>query len=612
MNPPVISETIRRSWERCARYSLDAEKLGANAVLHRSALAQRLEEQSRLVSYAQPLMEHLHQSLARTASLIVLTDNQATVLRVIGDPGTLDKAESLALVPGALWNETVMGTNALGLALEEGQAVAVIDDEHFLTRHRFLRGIACPIPLPESNGGILGVLGILSDGDLSIPHVRALVQNAVDLIENRLMETCDKAHCQILIAPSQEALSTPLEGLLVLNEEGKVIALNRRARLFAGNSQGMAIEAALHLSPQEKQRLLKSGSQHPVSLLNLRRQNFWARLKPGSGTAAFPETAAAPVETATSSTNETCPLQALDTGDARLRTAIQRALRVVDRNIALMIQGETGTGKEVFAQACHRSSQRRQGPFVAINCAAIPGPLIEAELFGYTEGAFTGARAQGASGKLREAHGGTLFLDEIGDMPLNLQSVLLRVLETRSVSPLGGGEEIPLDIAIICASHQPLQEKVADGSFRADLYFRLSGMALSIPPLRERSDLPALASRLLAEECGNPPPRISNEALELLRRHNWPGNIRQLRNVLRLAAALIDDQDACLLPEHLPAELSEQCEPLSADQANNSLRASEVRLVKEAVSRCGGNISAAARELGITRTTLYRKLQQEG
>ncbi|RTL56044.1 MAG: sigma-54-dependent Fis family transcriptional regulator [Rhodocyclaceae bacterium] len=607
MNRPIPRESIRRSWERCAQQGLDMADTAMDGGLRRSALNLRLEEKSRLIAYAHPLIEHLHQSLARTSSLIVLTDESATVLRTLGDPGIVARAEEIALFPGAVWSEERMGTNAIGLALNEGQAAAVIEDEHYLLRHRFLRGIACPIPMPDNDGGILGVLGIISDGDLSIPHARALVQNAVDLIETRLVETHPHALCQIRIAPSQEALATPLEGILVVDEEGRVAALNRRARQFSGACHGRAIDEALHLSPQEKQRLLKSAADRPVCLVNTRRQTFWSRL---TQPPAFLIPEAAAVET--SQDDDTAlPLVRLDTGDSRMKAAIQRALRVVDRNIPLMIQGETGSGKEVFAQACHLSSLRSRGPFVAINCAAIPGPLIEAELFGYSEGAFTGARQQGSAGKLREAHGGTLFLDEIGDMPVGLQSVLLRVLETRSVSPLGGGEEIPLDIAIICASHQPLQEKVAEGSFRADLFFRLSGMSLCIPPLRERSDLAALAQRILEQECGGQAPRLTAEALDLLRRHPWPGNIRQLRNVLRLAAAMIDPATPLLRPEHLPAELSEGGTSNGPTTSHHSLRASEVRLVKEAVTRCGGNISAAARELGITRTTLYRKLQQD-
>ncbi|GAB2180482.1 sigma-54-dependent Fis family transcriptional regulator [Denitratisoma sp. agr-D3] len=606
MPPPTTSELIHRSWQRCNQRGQDSRHYPAAAPVDRHKLSRLMEQNDRLVSYAQPLIEHLHQSLARTSSLIVLADGEATILRVIGAQGLMARSITIHLVPGADWREEARGTNALALALIENQAVAVVAEEHYYACQRFLRGVACPIPQPASPGGNIGVLGILGDGDLSIPLGRALIQNAVDLIETRLVKTHPEGCREAGIAHSQEALETPLEGLLMLDRGQKIIAANRRARQFIGMGHGLPLGEALGLSVTEKQLLGKTTESITLEPPPGREEGLWLRLGP-----ALHSPDAEPGHGSNGHPVDGAPLLALDSGDSRMRVTINRAMKVVDRNIPLVIQGETGTGKEVFARACHLSSRRRDGPFVAINCAAIPPPLIEAELFGYSEGAFTGARQQGAPGKLREANGGTLFLDEIGDMPLSLQSVLLRVLETRSVTPLGGGREYPLDIAIICASHHPLQEKVGSGHFRADLFFRLNGITLWLPPLRQRSDLPSLARRILAEEADNQPPSISSDAMDLLRRHDWPGNIRQLRNVLRLAAALIDDQDPCLRPHHLPAEMTDPA-PLPQAQNDVSLRSCEIRLVREAVARCGGNISAAARELGITRTTLYRKLQQEG
>jgi transcriptional regulator of acetoin/glycerol metabolism len=302
-----------------------------------------------------------------------------------------------------------------------------------------------------------------------------------------------------------------------------------------------------------------------------------------------------------------CALDELGNDDPRMAEAIRRARRIAECDIPLLIQGETGSGKEWFAQAFHQSGARRGGPFVAVNCAAIPATLIEAELFGHVDGAFTGARRSGARGKIREANGGMLFLDEIGDMPLALQAVLLRVLETRRVAPLGGDGEEPVDFALVCASHQPLRELVDHGHFRADLFFRLSGMTVSLPPLRERQDFDRVVRRMLAEEAASRGLRIAPAALDLLRRHDWPGNLRQLRNVLRLAVALLGDE-RLLTPEFLPTEILDSGS--RPGHGESGLRAVQNRLVRETVERHGGNISAAARELGITRTTLYRKLAE--
>lgn len=294
--------------------------------------------------------------------------------------------------------------------------------------------------------------------------------------------------------------------------------------------------------------------------------------------------------------------------DPQMAEAIRLARCILSKDIPLMIQGETGSGKEVFAQAFHCSSTRAQAPFVAVNCAAIPANLIEAELFGYVEGAFTGANRQGSPGKLREAHGGTLFLDEIGDMPLALQVVLLRVLETRKVSPLGGGRETPLDIALICASHRPIKALVRQGSFRADLYYRLNGLTIQLPPLRDRTDFAVLCRSIICKLAEKRKLSISPDALRTLAKHSWPGNIRQLYNLLRVAVAMMGEETV-LTTAHLPAEMleEERLQPVR----RRKLRSAEQDIVQAAVARHGGNISAAARELGITRTTLYRKLKQD-
>ncbi|OYU74376.1 MAG: sigma-54-dependent Fis family transcriptional regulator, partial [Burkholderiales bacterium PBB5] len=250
-------------------------------------------------------------------------------------------------------------------------------------------------------------------------------------------------------------------------------------------------------------------------------------------------------------------LAALDIGDPALHQAIQRARRVLDKPIALLIQGESGVGKEVLARALHASGPRRAGPFVAVNCAALPESLIESELFGYQGGAFTGARRDGAPGRVREAQGGTLFLDEIGDMPLAMQARLLRVLQDRAVVPLGGGKPVPVDCALVCATHRNLREAIAAGQFREDLYYRLNGLSLPLPPLRQRSDLPQLVAQMLAEALPQRPVALSTELAAAFAAHRWPGNLRQLANALRTACALLADDEPEIGWPHLPDDLAE-------------------------------------------------------
>jgi transcriptional regulator of acetoin/glycerol metabolism len=326
-------------------------------------------------------------------------------------------------------------------------------------------------------------------------------------------------------------------------------------------------------------------------------------------------------------------LKSLSTGDERLQAAIDKGTRILGRDIPILIQGESGAGKEMFAKAFHNSGPRAAGPFVALNCAAIPETLIESELFGYSGGAFTGARKEGAVGKIQQAHGGTLFLDEIGDMPLSLQARLLRVLQERCVTPLGTNKSIPVDITLVCATHRRLKEEVARGGFREDLYYRLNGLCINLPSLRERSDIDSLIEKLLLEEAGpDRKVRVSRKVMDAFVSYRWPGNIRQLNNVIKVAIALLDDDEEIIETWHLPDDIFEEISeithqvaapslmngsaracvaaPVGASAAGGmgSLEEIEREMIQRTLEAENGNISSAARRLGISRNTLYRKL----
>ena len=281
----------------------------------------------------------------------------------------------------------------------------------------------------------------------------------------------------------------------------------------------------------------------------------------------------------------------------------------------LLLNGETGSGKEAFAKAVHLAGPRAEQAFVALNCAAIPETLIESELFGYRGGSFTGARKEGMRGKLQQADGGTLFLDEIGDMPLALQTRLLRVLEERRVVPLGGEPE-DVDVRLISATHRDLAELVADGRFREDLYYRLNGMVVSLPPLRERSDREELLDYLLAEEARGQRIQLDGEVRQGLLAYRWPGNVRQMRTVLRTLVALCEDGRVGL--RDLPADIRQALAALPpaaaapAPAAGNSLDDAERAALLAALDGQRWHVSRVAEQLGISRNTLYRKLRRHG
>ena len=314
---------------------------------------------------------------------------------------------------------------------------------------------------------------------------------------------------------------------------------------------------------------------------------------------------------------------------------MQKVRRILNRDIPLLVLGETGTGKELLARAVHHESNRARQPFVAVNCASIPETLIEAELFGYEEGAFTGAKRKGANGRIVQANGGTLFLDEIGDMPLSLQARLLRVLQERNVTPLGGHKSIAVDIAVIGATHRNLRQMIEEGRFREDLYYRLNGLVLRLPALRERSDLPVVARRILAAECPQDTPRISEAVMAMFRAYAWPGNIRQLANVLRTAAVMaagepqiteahlsddfVEDARSTVLPAPpavaaphpaaAPVAIAVPAAVPVAPSTARTLEEAEVEMIRRALDEAKGNISEASKRLNISRNTIYRKLR---
>ncbi|PKO51595.1 MAG: sigma-54-dependent Fis family transcriptional regulator [Betaproteobacteria bacterium HGW-Betaproteobacteria-2] len=564
-------------------------------------------------------MESLYSHIANTQSMVILSDADGTIIHALGDQDFMSKAQRVALQPGVSWREDISGTNAIGTALIEKNPIFVMGGEHYFEENAFLNCSASPILDPH--GSVIGVLDLSGDHRQPQEHTMALVRMSALMIENRLFNAGFATDITIRFHTRPEFIGTLWEGIAVFSPDGKLLAINRTGAFQLGLDEqkisGIEFDSLFEASLVRFLDVARRSLSSKSMLVLKNGLRLHAKADPGMHTLATAISMPSNGQDRYQPTVDQLqaaetPLDRLDTGDSMLRKTLVRARKALGHDIPVLIEGETGTGKELLAKAIHESGQRKQGAFVAINCASIPEGLIESELFGHEEGAFTGARRRGAVGRIQQAHGGTLFLDEVGEMPLALQARLLRVIQEREIVPLGSNKRIEVDISIIAATNQRLRTRVQQGEFREDLYYRLNGLRLTLPPLRERSDLQALIQRILEENLGRTDIVIQPEVLNLLQRHPWRGNVRQLFNVLRSALVFMEDHELGI--QHLPEDFFEELDDGSpvpqiaaAELAEASLSETEAALIRQALAAHQGNMTAAARQLGISRATIYRK-----
>ena len=607
----LVDERLARSWQRSLDSGLlPTGRLGNLDNLEHQALRQLRGHHQELLAHSRPVMEYLFEQVRDSQSVVVLASPCGTRVDTCGDAYFLGQAERVALTSGASWHEKQRGTNAIGTALAEMAPVEVHGAEHFLERNGFLTCAAAPIL--SATGQILGILDISSEHSRGNPHTLGLVSTAAHMIENRLLVSGSQRHVRLHLHTHPEGIGTVAEGIALVSEDGWVVGGNRSAlallRISVAQLGSISLDQILNVGLQE---LLARHHRRPDAPLSLRRHD-------GAPLFGLPVPDKRTVRTLPPSAPTRPPedaLAQLDTGDARWRTAGAKTRRFLGKPIALLIQGESGVGKEWFARSAHQSGPRRDGPFIAINCAAMPESLIESELFGYSPGAFTGGRREGRLGLLREAHGGTLFLDEIGDMPLTLQTRLLRVLQERQVVPLGSAQPVAVDFALICASNRKLREEAEQGRFRTDLYYRINGLAVELPPLRERTDFEALSQRMLQDIEPARHLRLDPSLMAALEKYRWPGNLRQCASVLRTACAMLDAHEEMVEWHHLSDDFLEELQsadrfstPSTTERPPQNLDELSQSAIQQALESCRGNMSHAARTLGISRQTLYRKL----
>ena len=591
----LVAAPILRSWQRCANRGLDIigapriEPLSSDELL---PIQERNEKLRRLI---RPEMESLRADANLTHSAVILTDASGLVLDMVGNAAFADRASEVALRPGVRWGEAITGTNAIGTALVERRPIAVHGPEHFFEPHRILACAAAPIVDPR--GALVGALDMSGHATVRHLHALGLVRLAVEQIEHRFFDRDFDLYTVLRFHEDGALIGTVKEGILVFEGE-RLIAANRNGlRLTKSDWSALGSlrldEFFENATPSEEARELRA---HRGKALIGR---VFAPHRTRTVTPRKPAAQKSEIEPILS---------------PEAQASLSRVVRLLEADIPVLVHGETGTGKEVFARRVHAESSRSAKPFIAVNCAALPESLIEAELFGYAEGAFTGARRHGHKGLLCQADGGVLFLDEIGDMPLALQSRLLRVLQDKCVLPLGGGRPVSVDFALICATHRRLNALIAEGEFRQDLYFRIAQYVIELPRLRDHPDRLGLVRTIWERLCGGETRfLLSAEAEHRLAAYDWPGNFRQLVSTLRTLRTLAEpnrpvETSALTVDMLVSADVPT---PKNRRELDRPLAETTREAMRAALEASNGNVSRAARRLGIDRSTLYRRLLRE-
>ncbi|MGG0288850.1 sigma-54-dependent Fis family transcriptional regulator [Peribacillus butanolivorans] len=609
-----IRAEIFDSWENSKKLGISPSQNKINEIIGQNALENRLEKNEQLLSFATPKIKSLADILNDSKTMLSITDNHGTILHSYGEKNVLKNAERVNIFTGGTWSEKSAGTNAVGIVMKTKQSSRVLFSEHFCEKNHEWYCVASPILDPFTNE-LLGIINIAGCSNQVHQHTIGLVISEA----NNISKSIDQHYYEYILR-NNLFLNTALEGVedavFVVDGGKSIVEKNEAARAHFILRGVQSIK-----SLPELDRLVDSVLQNGQKIVREEVSDYENKLK--FICSIYPvtfqdEQLGAVIYFRENPTYSSSKTQKLASGrsvnskstrysfddmigsSTEFADVVKKARKASLIESTLFLAGETGTGKEVFAQAIHQASNRSDQPFVAINCGAIPHGLFESELFGYESGAFTGAKSKGNPGKFELAQRGTIFLDEIGDMPLDLQVHLLRILEERVVTRIGGDKTTLLDVRVIAATHKNLTEAVKKGEFREDLLYRLRVIQLRIPSLRERIyDVPALVNHFIKKmsgQFGKQDIRVHKDTMQCLTQYTWPGNIRELKNVIQ--QALFNMEGNMLFPFDLPPEVIE-----------NSEENEKERLI-EAMIRENGNITNAAKVLNISRSTMYRKIKQ--
>lgn len=639
----TVRSHIAESWVRCRLVGVNPYDGVISQSVDASQLERILKLKKKLIKVAKPVMDNLYRFVKGSGFVVVLTDESCRVMEMFCDEDTRQDPTPRHFFRGADWREGKMGTNAIATALIKGEPVQVSGAEHYCRSHHCLTCSAAPIFDADNN--IIGVLDISGASGASHLHTLGMVAAAAEAITAQLHIEQKNHELALVNNRLRNFFNAVSDGVLIVDKEGIVIELNPAVKTMLGNGQNVLGTPVRRLfdyksSPFGKKMVITE-AYNDVEVMVETKDGLCYCL--ASGMPVINEQGAVtggiivlrPIKQVQNLVNRFggyyATLQFSDIiGDSiEIREVIRLATLTATTTANILLQGESGTGKEIFAQAIHNRSTQHAGPFIALNCGAIPRELIGSELFGYEEGAFTGAKRGGKLGKFELASGGTLFLDEIGDMPLEQQIALLRVIQEKKIARIGSDKMIPVNVRLICATNKNLLHEVERGTFRQDLFYRLNVMSITLPPVRNRiNDIPLLFNHFLDKLCHDWGSKftVEPEVFDCLKQYRWPGNVRELQNVVERAASLASESGIIGL-RHLPAEIctpSANLQPTTIqlstmqppmptlenrEQRQQVAKSAEKQKILMLLDRYAGNVSRVARELGVSRKTLYNKMQ---
>lgn len=621
------AKLIRESHERSRRYGIDPNLKCAplKTALSPEQLQHRIQANQPFFDLVSTQLSTLYRILKGSGFCMAVADPDGYVLHTLGDSRLIAHYNSRNCAPGFRWTEQDVGTCAIGLVLHNRMPIQVSGSEMYCLGAQHITNSAAPVY--DHNDRLLGVIALSGLAQQVHIHTLGLVIQAAETIRSQVSEFEKARELALRNRYMTALLESDHRGVIALDRQGRIVQMNRKARLLLGldtDFQGRHIDSLLR-SRVRFDDYLSTGGGFVERELTFSTgpggQTLVSALDPI--TISGEETAGGLLmlmerDRVMKLVNEMAGSQAQFTFDsiigrsAPVTEALKLARAAARSNASVLLLGETGTGKELFAQAIHNAGPRRDKPFVVINCSAIPRELLESELFGYAEGAFTGALKGGRPGKFELADGGTLFLDEIGDMPLDMQVKILRALQSGEIQRVGGYQPVTVDLRIITATHVDLDTAIAQGQFRQDLFYRISTLLIRIPPLRERRrdvlDLADAFLKRIQSAIGKPGLRFSPETLAFMDQYPWPGNIRQLENTVERAVNIVEGE--WIEPKDLGLPLGKKPDLVTPTENVPMLKDAERKLIAFQMESCGGNISQAARNLGVSRPTLYRKLKK--